>query len=147
MQYRHRRLQRSVTETRTLPSGRPSVSRSGSDMRRTAGRIDPDLTAIKAEFLFPHRDSAFHLFDHKTARLERLRSVRRRRGDPDARLASRNRAEAVPDRDLRVGPALRGVGHEPAELRLHHLLVRSEEHTSELQSHVNLVCRLLLEKK
>src|SRR5260370_30065385 len=27
----------------------------------------------------------------------------------------------------------------------HHL--RSEEHTSELQSHLNLVCRLLLEKK
>src|SRR5690242_5290245 len=27
------------------------------------------------------------------------------------------------------------------------LAVRSEEHTSELQSHVNLVCRLLLEKK
>src|SRR5690242_20075702 len=25
--------------------------------------------------------------------------------------------------------------------------MRSEEHTSELQSHVNLVCRLLLEKK
>src|SRR5690242_20868815 len=27
------------------------------------------------------------------------------------------------------------------------LRTRSEEHTSELQSHVNLVCRLLLEKK
>src|SRR5690242_21479369 len=27
------------------------------------------------------------------------------------------------------------------------VLGRSEEHTSELQSHVNLVCRLLLEKK
>src|SRR5690242_21120209 len=27
------------------------------------------------------------------------------------------------------------------------VLPRSEEHTSELQSHVNLVCRLLLEKK
>src|SRR5690242_21068426 len=27
------------------------------------------------------------------------------------------------------------------------MMVRSEEHTSELQSHVNLVCRLLLEKK
>src|SRR5690242_21432041 len=26
-------------------------------------------------------------------------------------------------------------------------VMRSEEHTSELQSHVNLVCRLLLEKK
>src|SRR5438477_2708491 len=38
------------------------------------------------------------------------------------------------------------VGHA-----LEHRLVarqgRSEEHTSELQSHVNLVCRLLLEKK
>src|SRR5690242_21910146 len=38
-------------------------------------------------------------------------------------------------------------------LRRHHGAVegladgRSEEHTSELQSHVNLVCRLLLEKK
>src|SRR2546426_7050878 len=28
-----------------------------------------------------------------------------------------------------------------------HVLVRSEEHTSELQSPCNLVCRLLLEKK
>src|SRR6516225_11414243 len=27
------------------------------------------------------------------------------------------------------------------------VFLRSEEHTSELQSHVNLVCRLLLEKK
>src|SRR5260370_22290906 len=29
----------------------------------------------------------------------------------------------------------------------HALPLRSEEHTSELQSHLNLVCRLLLEKK
>src|SRR4030043_40288 len=28
-----------------------------------------------------------------------------------------------------------------------HISIRSEEHTSELQSHLNLVCRLLLEKK
>src|SRR5260370_7267147 len=27
------------------------------------------------------------------------------------------------------------------------MAIRSEEHTSELQSHLNLVCRLLLEKK
>src|SRR5260221_6798826 len=32
------------------------------------------------------------------------------------------------------------------ELRIHRL-PRSEEHTSELQSHSDLVCRLLLEKK
>src|SRR5260370_34182658 len=37
---------------------------------------------------------------------------------------------------------LMGVGRVP---RAH--LLRSEEHTSELQSHLNLVCRLLLEKK
>src|SRR5438477_308679 len=39
-------------------------------------------------------------------------------------------------RDLREGALDRFVDE-----------VRSEEHTSELQSHVNLVCRLLLEKK
>src|SRR5260370_41438894 len=31
--------------------------------------------------------------------------------------------------------------------RAHEDQLRSEEHTSELQSHLNLVCRLLLEKK
>src|SRR5260370_23506360 len=34
-----------------------------------------------------------------------------------------------------------------AAKRLTYHAVRSEEHTSELQSHLNLVCRLLLEKK
>src|SRR5690242_21491829 len=33
------------------------------------------------------------------------------------------------------------------EFSMLRMQVRSEEHTSELQSHVNLVCRLLLEKK
>src|SRR5260370_28714120 len=32
-------------------------------------------------------------------------------------------------------------------LIIYPLVERSEEHTSELQSHLNLVCRLLLEKK
>src|SRR5438477_9583388 len=35
----------------------------------------------------------------------------------------------------------------PAAAAPAHRTARSEEHTSELQSHVNLVCRLLLEKK
>src|SRR5260370_29210470 len=35
------------------------------------------------------------------------------------------------------GPEANGINH----------FCRSEEHTSELQSHLNLVCRLLLEKK
>src|SRR5690242_21533712 len=53
-----------------------------------------------------------------------------------------------------------GLGHRPGGAERDHgpdravqpardlrALERSEEHTSELQSHVNLVCRLLLEKK
>src|SRR5436309_15729946 len=41
---------------------------------------------------------------------------------------------------------LRRVGARPA-LRQEQIGERSEEHTSELQSRENLVCRLLLEKK
>src|SRR5256885_12830904 len=36
---------------------------------------------------------------------------------------------------------------EPAEVGVVHVAGRSEEHTSELQSPCNIVCRLLLEKK
>src|SRR5260370_29069121 len=36
------------------------------------------------------------------------------------------------------------TGRAPTKLKVED---RSEEHTSELQSHLNLVCRLLLEKK
>src|SRR5260221_5558902 len=50
--------------------------------------------------------------------------------------------------------ARRDRQRQPAALRLHLLgagiegfEARSEEHTSELQSHSDLVCRLLLEKK
>src|SRR5438477_1468711 len=57
---------------------------------------------------------------------------------------------------ITVPIAHRGVAHDEqsGNLRIcrllidgHIALLRSEEHTSELQSHVNLVCRLLLEKK
>src|SRR5438477_13122075 len=44
-------------------------------------------------------------------------------------------AELPPD-ELKLADGVRGIEKD-----------RSEEHTSELQSHVNLVCRLLLEKK
>src|SRR5260370_29986438 len=53
--------------------------------------------------------------------------------------------------------AVGGCGGDPQSTRLGHWYTmrysgprgfeRSEEHTSELQSHLNLVCRLLLEKK
>src|SRR5690242_21502429 len=38
-------------------------------------------------------------------------------------------------------------GEHAGRVAVHQRQARSEEHTSELQSHVNLVCRLLLEKK
>src|SRR5207247_10819536 len=41
----------------------------------------------------------------------------------------------------------RSVGTLRHRATRRHRLVRSEEHTSELQSRVDLVCRLLLEKK
>src|SRR2546426_6508495 len=51
--------------------------------------------------------------------------------------ARRRRAEA----DEHLGLDRRDLGHQARGAR------RSEEHTSELQSPCNLVCRLLLEKK
>src|SRR5690348_18137946 len=52
----------------------------------------------------------------------------------------RSRAASVPPRPRRAG-------RYTAQPRLLHVVGRSEEHTSELQSPVHLVCRLLLEKK
>src|SRR5256885_8739399 len=47
-----------------------------------------------------------------------------------------------------VHPPLRSrMGHLDGNAPSHHCWNRSEEHTSELQSPCNLVCRLLLEKK
>src|SRR5260370_31872125 len=47
-----------------------------------------------------------------------------------------------------VGPLLIGLITAVTESQKAGMAVlRSEEHTSELQSHLNLVCRLLLEKK
>src|SRR6266571_8452768 len=54
------------------------------------------------------------------------------------RAAGRDRLRQRPDGDR---------GHAGAAGRRAAGPGRSEEHTSELQSHVNLVCRLLLEKK
>src|SRR5260370_6773355 len=48
-------------------------------------------------------------------------------------------------RDARRAVARRGVGELVQASRAGRR--RSEEHTSELQSHLNLLCRLLLEKK
>src|SRR5690606_40682168 len=73
------------------------------------------------------------------------RSTRRAR-------ATAGTAQAHPGRRDRPGwrilpPAPRGQPRRCPALRARHVGGRSEEHTSELQSRENLVCRLLLEKK
>src|SRR5687768_18278786 len=85
------------------------------------------------------------LFPYTT--LFRSREPRRRRGPPWPCAPSRPWS-AVPIRLL--APALRaprltpdGANPAPRRSEIH----RSEEHTSELQSRLHLVCRLLLEKK
>src|SRR5208283_6231262 len=52
-------------------------------------------------------------------------------------------AVVVDDHDMGVTQIIRGDDHFTNAARQ----TRSEEHTSELQSHHDLVCRLLLEKK
>src|SRR2546425_10348542 len=65
---------------------------------------------------------------------------------------SENRVErgpelvAHPGEELALGP-IRTIGVRLRPLPLRDLTLRSEEHTSELQSLAYLVCRLLLEKK
>src|SRR5262249_60808191 len=61
-----------------------------------------------------------------------------------------DRTAGAMDRGRRRGPhapRLARVRHRAHEIRRRRGLVRSEEHTSELQSLTNIVCRLLLEKK
>src|SRR5690242_21361455 len=67
-----------------------------------------------------------------------------------------HQSDGVPERGVKVvadledagcADAIFGAARDLPPVRLLVNNARSEEHTSELQSHVNLVCRLLLEKK
>src|SRR3712207_7990503 len=62
------------------------------------------------------------------------------------RTACRCRAR-LPGSWPRPPPGQRAPALQGGDLGLEQLLLRSEEHTSELQSRQYLVCRLLLEKK
>src|SRR2546426_9292480 len=65
---------------------------------------------------------------------------------PISRRARAARRTAACEATSRWSRQPRGWSARPRGCR-DHRLVRSEEHTSELQSPCNLVCRLLLEKK
>src|SRR5262249_58679184 len=59
----------------------------------------------------------------------------------------RSEGTAHPEMDRKVGRAEQRVSHGDGIARCCRPQARSEEHTSELQSLTNIVCRLLLEKK
>src|SRR5256885_10191702 len=68
---------------------------------------------------------------------------------PERARLSRELARAIAS-DRRFDYVMNGAAEftrSARELGLKHRYLRSEEHTSELQSPCNLVCRLLLEKK
>src|SRR2546422_6024562 len=63
-----------------------------------------------------------------------------------------NEQETLPELERRLGGVLDGLGLDCEVIAVNDgsadgTLARSEEHTSELQSRLHLVCRLLLEKK
>src|SRR5258706_458445 len=63
-----------------------------------------------------------------------------------ARALVRQCIDQLPE-TYRIVLVLRDIEQLPADVVAEKLQIRSEEHTSELQSLTNLVCRLLLEKK
>src|SRR5260370_32059510 len=74
----------------------------------------------------------------------------RREGKSRFRRAGESARGQTPGGDCRCRrrrDACRRWWKEPGKYRQRRHASRSEEHTSELQSHLNLVCRLLLEKK
>src|SRR2546422_6249726 len=80
----------------------------------------PYTTLFRSQVAHPRRLPALHI-EHLDAALH---------------------AAVLPDRVARTHPEIEGEnrGHDSSG-------ARSEEHTSELQSRLHLVCRLLLEKK
>src|SRR5256885_5020702 len=86
------------------------------------------------------------LFPYTTLFRSRMRALLGQRAEIAAEIGHADeQAERHPgDREQEGGEIRRA--RRPALQRLQHL-PRSEEHTSELQSPCNLVCRLLLEKK
>src|SRR3712207_7385212 len=90
-------------------------------------------------FLMIRRPPRSTLFPYTTL----FRSERVRRGDEHDARQVEGHVEVV----VAEGPVLLRVEHLEHRARRVAAEVRSEEHTSELQSRQYLVCRLLLEKK
>src|SRR5713101_2644870 len=103
-----------------------------SNIRRTCGTISPTKPMGPTKATTAEVRSAAPA---KTRRLSRSAST------PSCWALSSPRASRL------SGRACPTTSQRPTAVRAAKTARRSEEHTSELQSHVNLVCRILLEKK
>src|SRR2546427_9354100 len=93
----------------------------------------------------PPRSTLFPYTTLFRSSLDRPRVVGGIGGDADT---DRRLQHPVPDADLEVADARAdALGDSSRSVQVSLRQERSEEHTSELQSQSNLVCRLLLEKK
>src|SRR5690606_41642747 len=103
-------------------------------------------------FLFAHRTSAPRLFPYTTLFRSPTNSRLSARLSSSAasrwtRARSSSRRAVTSEKATRVAPSGSGRVCQAATRWSVVGASRSEEHTSELQSRENLVCRLLLEKK
>src|SRR5207237_9636762 len=89
------------------------------------------------DLLAPFIPFFFHPYAHHP---DLLSFPTRRSSDLASRSFLKSSARTAP-------PKIPGWSAAPTKLPPSATATRSEEHTSELQSHLNLVCRLLLEKK
>src|SRR5256885_4270817 len=155
---------------RVLDGGRCRGSLGGGGGAALA--VHPARVPAQVVLLLPDRHALLDLVDDVAAGEKRLVAMRRAHTDPHRQLPDTQLPDPVqtpggrhakaPDRlgedaltfahgarleglvlQAPHAPALVGIAHPAFEGRR----VRSEEHTSELQSPCNLVCRLLLEKK
>src|SRR3712207_7431323 len=95
-------------------------------------RRPPRSTLFPYTTLFRSRKRFQEALDHRSAARERVHADQRR-GAEEQPVQHGGRSRCLGDGMADSGPA--------------ELALRSEEHTSELQSRQYLVCRLLLEKK
>src|SRR2546427_1173755 len=123
-------------------------------MVRACEKVNRSSPRPRARTPRPRSNSTWSLFRKAIGRAKRIASIKPRA----AVLKSENREWASPAENRALahvdwlregpeGPTLRLTQDSLAEGIDRHLRKRSEEHTSELQSQSNLVCRLLLEKK
>src|SRR5438477_788925 len=124
------------------PRGRAAGEVESSPQSQTSFRVEPVVENLQVPWSIVWAPDGRMIFTERPGRV-RVYENGRLRPEP---------LFVVPDVEPKGESGLMSIALHP-QFASNHLLYlsyeanRSEEHTSELQSHVNLVCRLLLEKK